>query len=165
MPKHTVKPKTVPTFDLTEIIPRLCKSLKVKRHDLLGVLKETPIDGQKFDFVYDENTHFRLYVICPKCRGKKMKLHKLENEWRCADCHHLARPQRRERRVSIVHSRYVRPLLKLKEINDKLFNEQLTLRQRQIYEKKAAKLLKVIPDYIYNQRDAILEAVNKQKKE
>jgi len=166
MPKHTVKPKNVLTLDLTEMVPRLCVKLGVKRHILVGVLNDTEIEGQKFKFVYDENSHFRVYVKCPKCRKKKMKLHKLEDEWACAECHHLARPARREnRRGSVVYARYIRPLLKLKEINDKLFSEKLTDRQRQIYEKKAAKLRKVIPDYVFDIKDTILEAVAKLKEE
>jgi ribosomal protein L37AE/L43A len=166
MPKHTVKPKKVYTLDLTEVVTRLCATLGLKRHLLVDVLNNTEIEGQKFKFVYDADTHFRVYVKCPKCRKKKMKLHKLEDEWACADCHHLARPVRREpKRGSTVYARYIRPLLKLKEINDKLFSEDLTLRQRQIYEKKAAKLRKVIPDYIFNIKDTILDAVAKLKKE
>jgi ribosomal protein L37AE/L43A len=166
MSKHTVKPKNVYTLDLTDVIPRLCVKLDLKRHLLVDVLNNSEIEGRKFKFIYDENTHFRIYVKCPKCRKKKMKLYKVEEDWGCAECHHLARPARRERkRASAVYARYIRPLIKLKEINDKLFSENLTLRQRQIYEKKAAKLRKVIPDYIFSIKDTILEAVAKLKKE
>ena len=164
MPKHTIKPKNVYTLDLTELVPRLCAKLSLKRHLLVDVMNNSEIEGHKFKFVYDENSYFRIYVKCPKCRKKKMKLHKVEEDWACSDCHHLARPARREnKRGSAVYARYIRPLLKLKEINDKLFSDSLTLRQRQIYEKKAAKLRKVIPDYIFDIKDTILEAVEKLK--
>lgn len=164
MPKHAVKPKNVLTLDLTELVPRLCLKLDVKRHKLVSLLKDSEIDGEKFNFVYDDTSYFRVYVKCPSCKKNKIKLYKLENEWGCADCQHLARPARRqEKRISVVYARYIRPLLKLKEINDKLFSETLTNRQRQILHKKAEKLRKVIPEYIYNMREIIVDAFEKNK--
>src|SRR6478736_10276127 len=108
MPKHTVKIKNPHTVDLTRLVPKLLKLYNCKRHVLVGKLNEMWIEGTKFKFVYDEDTFFRVYVKCPKCHGKKLKLYFVESEWGCSECHALARPARKHRR-STLEAHLIRP--------------------------------------------------------
>lgn len=149
-------------LDFREIIPRVCAELKLKQCPrLVTVLNTLKIDGRRFRFVYDEYGAHRIYVKCPQCQNKKLKLLKLEAEYACSECH-CAKKKKKSR--SLLYSRYVRPLKKLAEIEKRLFTENLTIRQRQTLEKKAAKLMKVVPEFIYQIREKVLATASSELK-
>lgn len=160
--KHfTIKPKDVPEIDFRVIIETLAKTLKMKRNGaLVSLLRNTPFDGRLFRFVYHEDDSWKVYVVCPKCRERKLKLFKVEDEYACDGCHHLSRPYRRKSpKVSAVYARYVRPIKLLNEIEAKLLDPEAKLseRQRQILENKAATIRKSMPEYAELLRQEVME--------
>lgn len=156
MRRVTIDPKNVPCLDFQDLLPKLCLNLKIKRNgEMVNILNNMLIDGQKFWFVYNENSRHRIYVRCPKCKEPKLKLFKIEDDYWCRACHFL-RPLRKKANTNLVYTRYVRPLALLAELERKLLtNNKLTLRQRQTYEKKIMKLKKAMPDYVLGLRAAI----------
>jgi hypothetical protein len=146
------------------VIETLTRNLRIKRDGaLVSLLRNTEFDGRRFRFIYFEADSWKVYVLCPKCREKKLKLYKLDDEYACEKCHHLARPARRSPpRISQIYSRYVRPLKLLKEIETKLLDPEniLTDRQRLLLETKAAKIRKNMPEYIEALKDDILEKLS-----
>lgn len=155
MKRTTINPENVPCLDFQLLIPKLCVKLKLKRNgEMVNILNNMPIDGHKFWFIYNQNSRHRIYVKCPKCKGPKLKLFKVEDEYRCRECHFL-RPPRRKPNGNQIYTRYVRPLAILADIERQLMSDKLTLRKRQILEKKAMKLKKAIPEYAMGLRDAL----------
>jgi hypothetical protein len=164
--KHfTIKPKDVPEIDFRVIIDTLAKQLKLKRSGaLVSLLRNTSFDGRLFRFVYFEDDSWKVYVLCPKCKERKLKLFKLEDEYACDSCHHLSRPYRRKNpKISAVYARYIRPIKLLNEIEAKLLDPEAKLseRQRQILENKAAKIRKSMPEYAELLRQEIVEKLSK----
>lgn len=160
---HTIAPKDVPEIDFRSAIESVARNLKMKRNGaLVSLLRQTPFDDVLFRFVYVETDSWRVYVLCPKCQEKKLKLFKIEGEYACEGCHHLSRPYRRKApRVSQVYSRYIRPIRLLNEIEQKLLDPNLNLseRQRQILENKAATIKKSLPEYAEGIRQEILSKI------
>lgn len=163
--KHfTINPKDVPEIDFRIIIESVAKSLKIKRGGaLVSLLRNTEFDGRLFRFVYFEDDSWKIYVLCPKCRQRKLKLFKIEDEYACDGCHHLSRPCRRKSpKISTVYSRYIRPIKILNEIEAKLLDPEgkLSERQRAILENKAAKIRKSMPEYAEILRQEIMEKLS-----
>lgn len=165
MKRLTINPKDVPEIDFRAVIESLAKKLKLKRNGaLVSLLRQTPFDGRLFRFVYFEEDSWKIYVLCPKCRERKLKLFKLEEEYACGDCHHLSKPYRRKKPlVSTVYARYIRPMRLLNEIEAKLLDPELKLteRQRQILEKKAATIRRSMPEYAEILRQEVLSKLPK----
>lgn len=161
---YTISPKNVDEIDFRSIIETLATRLRMKRNGaLVSLLRNTEFDGRFFRFIYFEADTWKVYVLCPKCREKKLKLYKLDDEYACETCHHLSRPTRRSPpRISQIYSKYVRPLRLLKEIESKLLDPQVVLsdRQRSILENKAAKIRKTMPEYIQALREEILDKLS-----
>jgi ribosomal protein L37AE/L43A len=152
----------VALLDFKEIIPNLCLQLKTKRNGkLLSILNSIKIDGHKFKFVYNENSFYKIYVKCPKCKEPKLKLYKLDDVYWCSSCHRVVK--KKNKRRSTVYSKYVRPLKLLKEIEDALFTDNITEGKRRKLEIKAEKLRKIIPIYIYELREKVLKSIQKDK--
>ncbi len=158
--RHTIAPKDVPEIDFRSAIDSLARKLKMKKNGaLVSLLRQTQFDGVLFRFIYHEPTSWKIYVLCPYCQEKKLKLFKVEGEYACERCHHLSRSYRRKApRVSAVYSRYIRPIKLLNEIEAQLLNPELnlSLRQRQILENKAATIRKSLPEYAEMIRQEVL---------
>lgn len=161
---HTIAPREVPEIDFRIAIDSLARKLKMKKNGaLVSLLRQTPFDGVLFRFIYHQPTSWKIYVLCPYCQDKKLKLFKVEGEYACDVCHHLAKPYRRKApRVSAVYARYIRPIKLLNEIEEKLLNPELnlTLRQRQILENKAATIRKSLPEYAEMIRQEVLSKLS-----
>jgi DNA-directed RNA polymerase subunit RPC12/RpoP len=157
---YTINPKVIDEINFRPIIDTLARSLKMKRNGaLVSLLRNTEFDGRYFRFTYFESDSWKVYVLCPKCNERKLKLFKLDDEYACERCQHISRPHRRMTpRVSQIYARYVRPLKLLREIEDKLLDpeKKLTDRQRSILENKAATIRKALPDYVESLRDEII---------
>ena len=156
MKTRVYRKKEVFEIDFREIISKVCAEFSWRRNPkLVSFLKSLEIEGRLFEFIYDGDMFFKVYVVCPKCKKNKLKLYRIEDKYGCQSCNQVknAKPRRR----GLIYTRYVRPLRKLVEVERKLLDDTLTLRQRQVYEKKAAKLLKVIPEYIVALKDKLLD--------
>lgn len=154
--KYKIDPTKVYEINFKDIIDKLCAEFDWRRNaELVDFLRGLTIDGQNFDFTYDGNAWFKVYVLCPKCKQIKIKLFRVDREYACRNCHNVSnkKPSRR----GLIYSRYVRPLKQLVVVEQKLMDDTITLRQRQRYEKKAARLIKLIPEYIQMLKEKILK--------
>jgi len=154
-----ISPSELPELNLREIVPKICDELGLRRSGkLVNILCNLDIDGRRFKFTYNDKSFFKIYVKCPKCKDLKLNLYKVEDEYACKDCHFIHKNRlRKTHRNTVFYTRYIRPLKKLAELENLLFSTTITVRQRQIYEKKAAKLRKVIPEYILAMREQIMQ--------
>jgi len=149
-------------LDFAGIMDKLAADLGMHRNgQLLTLLNNLPFDGQHFKFVFDKNSTHLIFVQCPHCQSKRLKLYKVDDLWSCRECHHLDgtngenKGSTREKPVSTVYSRYLRPLRKMVELEERLLTEELTLRQRQILEKKLRTLQLAVPESIQALRTRI----------
>jgi hypothetical protein len=132
---------------MLDIVPTICAKLGLRRNgELVTILNGLTLDRRRFRFVFDDDTWQKVFVICERCRRRKLKLHKLDGIYRCSDCHGLARPARCRRR-STLFSTVIRPLRILGEINERIFAKDLTPRQLRRLCDKAERLRSLIPAY------------------
>lgn len=135
-------------LDLKKILERASEEFPNKSNEeLLAVLNRARINHKRFKFIFDR----RFYIKCPKCKGNKLVLYRKEDIFRCRECWDLKyRPNRKKKSSrGKIYSRYVRPLEKLRILEQKLFLDNLTDQMRAKLEKKAAALRRAIPEYMH----------------
>ncbi len=137
------------TLDVPRIVTKLCAAGFRRNGELLTLLNTTTIDRQRFSFTFDDGTWFKIFVVCPKCKKWRLKLHKIDRVYRCEDCHGLRRPARLRPSLTALYCQIIRPLKLLHEVEERIFNDKsLTPRQLQRLCEKAETLRKKLPPYI-----------------
>lgn len=161
--KTRISPTELPELDIRKIVTLVCNKFNLRKDgQLINFLATLEIEGQKFKYIYNDQSFIKIFFKCPRCKSPRAKLFRVDDRYACRDCHFICKKRlRRTHRQSAIYTRYLRPLQKLAELERKIFSDSITLRQRQIYEKQAGRLIKAIPDYIMAMREQILESIEK----
>lgn len=149
-----MKMADIHVLDLKKILERTLDEFPNKSNqEILEILNRARINQKRFKFVFLK----RFYILCPKCKGNKLALYRKENIFRCRDCWNLKykAPRKSKNNRGKIYSRYVRPLEKLRVIEQKLFLDDLTDQMRIKLEKQAAVLRKAIPEYMLLMREEV----------
>jgi len=133
------------------------KSIK----EVLSILNNARINHKRFKFIFKK----RFYIQCPKCKENRVCLFRKDDVFRCRECWKLKyEPRRRTRKSNrgAIYARYVRPLEKLRAIEQKLFLKDLPDHRREKLEKAAEKLRLAIPGYMYLIRTEIYKILEEK---
>lgn len=157
----------MPEIDIRKIVTLVCTKFNLRKDgQLINFLSTLDIEGHRFKYIYNDQSFIKIYFKCPRCKSPRAKLFRVDDKYACRDCQYISKKRlRKTHRQSALYTRYLRPLKKLAELERKIFSESITLRQRQIYEKQAAKLVKAIPAYIMAMREQIMTSIFKLENE